>query len=85
MVLRNRLQVKNLVVNSKQCWTGETNNQPNLLIADLLPYSVRPEGIDLIWVNGECRILFVEDRYQATGYATRNAVHWPIDILGQIP
>jgi hypothetical protein len=66
-------------------WTGNPTNAPNKLIEDLLPYAIRPEGVDLIMVAGESRILFVEDRFQATGYATRNAVHWPVSILGAIP
>jgi hypothetical protein len=36
-------------------------------------------------INGQWRILFVEDRYRATGYGTRNAVHWPVNILGEVP
>ena len=52
------------------------------LIDDLRPYTTRPEGADLIQVAGEWRAMFVEDRYRATGYATRNMVHWPVSILG---
>jgi predicted outer membrane repeat protein len=66
-------------------WTGNTNTPPVKLIDDLWPYTIRPEGVDLIKVAGEWRILFVEDRFQATAYATRNAVHWPVTILGQTP
>jgi hypothetical protein len=58
---------------------------PQTLIEDLRPYTIRPEGVDLINLTGEWRILFVEDRYRATGYATRNALHWPLGNLGAIP
>ena len=57
---------------------------PQELIDDLGPYTTRPEGVDLIQVAGEWRVLFVEDRYRATGYGTRNAVHWPVSILGAV-
>ena len=66
-------------------WDGNPAHQPTLLIEDLFGYAIRPEGVDLINVNGEWRLLFVEDRFQSTGYATRNAVHWPVNILGDIP
>lgn len=66
-------------------WTGNPTNAPDKLIDDLLPYTIRPEGVELINLTGEWRILFVEDRFQATGYATRNAVLWPASILGAIP
>ena len=65
-------------------WKGP-GYSPSKLIDDLSPYTLRPEGLDLMSVGGSSRILFVEDRYQATGYATRNAVHWPTNILGNIP
>ena len=65
-------------------WTGSPTTAPSLLIDDLQGYAIRPEGIDLINVSGEWRVLFVEDRFQSTGYATRNAVHWPLSILGAI-
>ena len=65
-------------------WRGP-GYSPSKLIDDLSPYTLRPEGVDLMSVGGSSRILFVEDRYQATGYATRNAVHWPLSILGNVP
>ena len=65
-------------------WRGP-GYSPSKLIDDLSPYTLRPEGLDLMNVGGSSRILFVEDRYQATGYATRNAVHWPLSILGNVP
>jgi hypothetical protein len=34
------------------------------LVVDLSPYAVRPEGVSIITLNGEERILFVEDRYR---------------------
>jgi hypothetical protein len=55
---------------------------PLKIIDDLGPFTVRPEGVAVITVNGEPRVLFVEDRFRARGYATRNIVHWPISILG---
>jgi hypothetical protein len=58
---------------------------PAKLIDDLRHYTTRPEGVDLIQVNGEWRVMFVEDRFKGTGYATRNAVHWPLGILGVVP
>ena len=72
---------------SLYAWNGlSTNNvaTPQLLLADLNGYAVRPEGLDLINVNGEWRILFVEDRFVTPGHATRNAVHWPLSILGAV-
>jgi hypothetical protein len=57
---------------------------PQLLIPNLLGYAVRPEGVDLIQVNGQWRVLFVEDRFQSEGYASRNAIHWPLSILGTV-
>ena len=66
-------------------WTGDATNTPVKLLDDLKGYAVRPEGIDIMSVGGEWRVLFVEDRYQATGYATRNALHWPVSILGIVP
>jgi len=39
----------------------------------------------LIVIHGQPRVLFVEDRYFASGYGTRNAIHWPVAILGNIP
>jgi hypothetical protein len=63
-------------------WTGNAGDAPVKLIDDLRPYTIRPEGVDLILVNGEWRVLFVEDRFRGTGYATGNAIHWPVSILG---
>jgi hypothetical protein len=54
---------------------------PVRVMADLSPYAVRPEGVNIITLNGEKRILFVEDRYKAQGYDTQNGVHWPIKVL----
>jgi hypothetical protein len=65
-------------------WTGNSATAPDLLIEDLQGYAIRPEGVDLIHLNGEWRVLFVEDRFQSTGYATRNGLHWPASILGHI-
>jgi hypothetical protein len=66
-------------------WTGNTNNAPTKLIDDLWRYTLRPEGVDLIQVGAAWRILFVEDRFLATGYGTRNAIHWPLSIVGPVP
>jgi hypothetical protein len=66
-------------------WDGTWPNNlatPQRLIDDLEPYTVRPEGVDLIRVDGEWRVLFVEDRLEARGYGTHNAIHWPVRILG---
>lgn len=63
-------------------WDG-SNMTPLKVIDDLAPYAVRPEGIAIITVNGEQRVLFGEDRYRATSYGTRNAIHWPVSILGE--
>ena len=73
---------------SLYAWDGSISGgvaSPQLLIADLNGYAVRPEGVDLMNINGEWRILFVEDRFVTPGYATRNAIHWPVSILGAIP
>lgn len=64
-------------------WNG-VSTSPQRLIEDLSPYATRPEGVDLIQVNGQWRVLFVEDRFKGRGYATRNAVHWPVSILGSV-
>jgi hypothetical protein len=69
---------------SLSSWDGNPVHQPTILIDNLQGYAIRPEGIDVINVNGQWRLLFVEDRFQATGYATRNALHWPVSILGPI-
>jgi hypothetical protein len=63
-------------------WDG--TSAPTALIPDLRRYSDRPEGAALIQVGGETRILFAEDRYWGSGYGTRNAVHWPVSVLGTI-
>ena len=63
-------------------WQGPGGPAPVLAIPNLRPYTVRPEGVTIIQVNGQSRILFAEDRFRATGYGTRNAIHWPIGILG---
>jgi hypothetical protein len=69
-------------------WDGSPgpNNvaMPQKLIDDLGPYTTRPEGVDLIQIDQQWRVIFVEDRYRAKGYGTRNAVHWPISILGTV-
>src|SRR5262245_45524911 len=52
-------------------WDGSITNgvaAPQLLIADLNGYAVRPEGVEIITVNGDPRILFVEDRFLTPGY-----------------
>jgi hypothetical protein len=72
---------------SLYAWDGSSTGgvaRPQLLISDLAGYAVRPEGVEVINVGGQWRVLFVEDRFQSTGYATRNAVHWPVSILGTI-
>jgi hypothetical protein len=67
-------------------WDGNVNTTPTRLINDLRPYAVRPEGVDLITVGGQSRVIFVEDRFLAQGYGSRNAVHWPLSILtSEIP
>lgn len=72
---------------SLYAWDGSSSGgvaHPQLLISDVAGYAIRPEGVDVINVNGQWRVLFVEDRFQSTGYATRNAVHWPVTVLGTI-
>ena len=66
-------------------WTGNMADAPILVMEDLQGYAVRPEGVDIMRVGTEWRLLFVEDRYLATGYGTRNAIHWPVTILGTVP
>jgi hypothetical protein len=58
---------------------------PHLRLADRQGYAVRPEGVELITVSGQQGLLFVEDRFLATGHGTRNAIHWPVSILGTVP
>ena len=65
-------------------WTGNAGDAPVKLIDDLRSYAVRPEGLDLIQVAGQWRIMFVEDRFKATGYGTRNSIHWPVTIMGSV-
>ncbi len=71
-------------------WAGPAiaPNPPNpavVKIANLRPYTQRPEGVNIITMtlNGQQvqRLMFVEDRYKATGYGARNAVHWPLAIM----
>ncbi|HKQ36934.1 MAG TPA: hypothetical protein VJ063_02585, partial [Verrucomicrobiae bacterium] len=69
-------------------WDGSNANgiaTPHVLIADLNGYAVRPEGVELINVAGQWRVLFVEDRFVTPGYGTRNVIHWPVSILGAVP
>lgn len=54
---------------------------PVRVVPDLAPFAVRPEGVNLISLNGEKRLIFVEDRFRAEGYDTQNAVHWPLQAL----
>ena len=65
-------------------WAGP-GNAPVVKIANLRPYTQRPEGVNVITMtlNGQPvqRLMFVEDRYKASGYGARNAVHWPMNIL----
>ncbi len=65
-------------------WTGVTADAPVIVMDDLQGYAVRPEGIDIMRVGDEWRLLFVEDRYLATGYGTRNAIHWPVNVFGPV-
>lgn len=57
------------------------NAVPVRVVADLAPFAVRPEGVNIITLNGNPRIIFVEDRFKAEGYDTQNAVHWPLADL----
>jgi len=57
------------------------NGQPVQIVADLAPFAVRPEGVNIITLNGTPRVIFVEDRFKAEGYDTQNAVHWPLADL----
>jgi len=59
-------------------WQGPGGPASVRVIADLRPYTVRPEVVTIIQVNGQSRILFGEDRFRAVGYGTRNQ---PSDIL----
>ena len=65
-------------------WTGNTADAPQIVMQNLQGYAVRPEGIDIMRVGNEWRVLFVEDRFLATGYGTRNAIHWPVTILSPV-
>jgi hypothetical protein len=62
-------------------WDGGVGTTPTRVINDLRPYAVRPEGVDMITVGGQSRVIFVEDRFLAQGYGSRNAIHWPVSIL----
>lgn len=69
---------------SLYAWTGLTGATPQLLIDDLKPYAKRPEGIEIMTINSQDRVVFTEDRFLASGYVARNAIHWPIGILGTV-
>lgn len=68
---------------SLYAWDG--TSAPARLVEDLGSYTVRPAGLTLLTVSGAPRLLFVEDRFLATGYGTRDAIHWPLAILDQAP
>ncbi len=59
---------------------GGPGTQPVVKIDDLRPYTQRPEGVNIITLTlnnvPQERVIFVEDRYRAQGYGTRNAIHW---------
>jgi hypothetical protein len=57
------------------------NAQPVRVVVDLSAFAVRPEGVNIITLNGTPRVIFVEDRFKAEGYDTQNAVHWPLADL----
>lgn len=57
------------------------DSTPVRVVADLSPYATRPEGINIITLNGVKRAIFVEDRFKAEGYDTQNGVHWPVTAL----
>lgn len=56
-----------------------------VVVDDLRHFTERPEGVNIITltVNNlpQERAIFVEDRYRAQGYGTRNAIHWHKSIL----
>jgi hypothetical protein len=54
---------------------------PVRVVADLSPFAVRPEGANIITLNGQRRVIFVEDRFKAEGYDTQNSVHWSLAEL----
>ena len=58
-----------------------TNVQPVKVVDDLSGFAVRPEGVNVITLNGQLRVIFVEDRFKAEGYDTQNSVHWPLSAL----
>ena len=80
-LVRERLRQKSALYS----WTGHVNTAPVKLLDDLHGYAVRPEGVDIMSVGGGWRLLFVEDRFLATGYGTRNAIHWPVTLTGSVP
>jgi hypothetical protein len=65
-------------------WTGNVEDTPVTVVEDLRPYTTRPEGVDLVLINGDWRIMFVDDRFRASGYTSRNIVHWPLSILRNV-
>jgi hypothetical protein len=69
---------------SLYAWNGVTGSTPQLLIDDLKPFAKHPEGVELITISGMDRVLFTEDRFLAQGYEAKNAIHWPIAILGGV-
>ena len=58
-----------------------TNAQPVKVVDDLSGFAVRPEGVNVITLSGQLRVIFVEDRFKAEGYDTQNSVHWPLSAL----
>ena len=51
------------------------------VVPDLAAFAVRPEGVNIITLNGQPRVIFVEDRFKAQGYDTQNSVHWSLAEL----
>lgn len=60
---------------------GSRDAQPVRVVDDLSPFAVRPEGVNVILLNGQPRVVFVEDRFKAEGYDTQNSIHWPLSAL----
>ena len=71
-------------------WTGDLNTAPVKFMEDLQGYAIRPEGIDLMNVGGEWRVILVEDSIVRSttlmnllGFLKeRHEVNWRLDFVG---
>jgi len=51
------------------------------VVADLSPFAVRPEGVNIVTLNGRRRATLLENRDKAEGYDVQNAVPGSLSAL----